>query len=299
MRTSSEQSPLTCPTACAAGEAAIALATPAHRADLLDRLAASVDVQGARADGRLAVLDARETLSQFVVDGRPDPDRFARTIGPVLARATAAGTGVRAFGEMVALLWDDGNSAGAVDLEAVWNDFAAHHEFSLYCAYPLASLLDCDLRTVRHVCDNHSEVFAARPGPAPAPCRRADIADRELFVLDADTPAAVGAHVIGVLIGWLADQDLLDAGLVASELTHDAVRFAGGPIRVSVDRIGTTVRIAVADTSRRPPRAVQRAEEFADGRGLSVVADVCANWGWVPFGTGRTVWAELPGRLLR
>ncbi len=38
---------------------------------------------------------------------------------------------------MVALLWEEGNQAGAIHLEELWNDLARTHSFSLFCAYPM------------------------------------------------------------------------------------------------------------------------------------------------------------------
>src|SRR3954447_4714378 len=61
-------------TALEAGDAGIVIATPAHRIGINRHLAArGVDVSAARAEGRLVVLDAADTLDQFMVDGSPDP----------------------------------------------------------------------------------------------------------------------------------------------------------------------------------------------------------------------------------
>jgi hypothetical protein len=44
---------------------------------------------------------------------------------------------------MVALLWADGQTGAAVDLEALWNELAGQYSFSLLCAYP-ASIVHGD-----------------------------------------------------------------------------------------------------------------------------------------------------------
>jgi hypothetical protein len=44
---------------------------------------------------------------------------------------------LRIFGEMVAVLWNDGKHDAALSLEELWNDLREEHDFSLFCAYPL------------------------------------------------------------------------------------------------------------------------------------------------------------------
>src|SRR2546425_5008851 len=124
------------------GNAAIVIATGAHREGLAERLAArGLDLSRAAAEGRYAALDAAETLATFMVDGRPNAARFADRIGHVIGQAAAAATGERArvaaFGEMVAPLWAAGQSEAALELERLWNDLARTHTFDLHCAYPI------------------------------------------------------------------------------------------------------------------------------------------------------------------
>jgi len=118
------------------------VATEAHRASFLDHLVqAGVDVASAQASGGLVLLDANETLDAFMIDGRPDRDRFAASVGNLLISASDNGRrSVRAFGEMVALLWDDDQVTAAIELEDLWNGLAGHAPFSLFCAYPAASV---------------------------------------------------------------------------------------------------------------------------------------------------------------
>ncbi len=144
-----------------AGDAAVVVATKAHR-DGLDELliANGVDVIEARASGRFVSLDAAETLATFMVDGWPDPVRFSESIGSVIASVTDGRLRLRAFGEMVALLWDEGNYSAAVRLEELWNDLQKSHTFSLFCAYPMHSLGRNGLGHAHEaVCLTHSRVI--------------------------------------------------------------------------------------------------------------------------------------------
>ena len=124
-----------------AGDAAVVIATEAHRAGLEDRLgAAGLDVAAVRAEGRYVALDAAETLARLTAGGTggaPDPARFAAVVGGLLAGAAAGGRRVRVFGEMVALLLEAGDAAAALRLEAMWNELQETHAFSLMCGYPL------------------------------------------------------------------------------------------------------------------------------------------------------------------
>lgn len=95
-------------TALGAGDAAVVIATKAHRDDLCRRLnARGFNLAGAIRQGRYVALDAAETLAQFMRKGKPDATLFAAVVGSVLGRArgTVAGGSSRvvAFGEMVAL----------------------------------------------------------------------------------------------------------------------------------------------------------------------------------------------------
>src|SRR6267143_337142 len=77
-----------------------------------------------------------------MVDGTPDPERFANTIGPVIKTARGDNRRVLAFGEMVALVWAEGNRDAAIRLEELWNDLARKETFALLCAYPISHFDD-------------------------------------------------------------------------------------------------------------------------------------------------------------
>ena len=81
------------------------------------------------------MLDAAETLQRFMVNRTPDRTLFEQTLAPIFARC--GGVRLRAFGEMVASLWAEGNHHAALRLEALWNDHGLSHHFALLCAYPV------------------------------------------------------------------------------------------------------------------------------------------------------------------
>ena len=146
-----------------AGEPTIVIATPEHRAGFADALTARhLDINTAVASGQLTLLDARETLAQFMVGDDPDPVRFRSVIGAVIEKSSNVWKGalVRAYGEMVDVLWRDGNPEGALRLEELWNDLAQSHTFSLLCAYPMGNFLKgSHSEGFDAVCHTHQTVF--------------------------------------------------------------------------------------------------------------------------------------------
>jgi two-component system NtrC family sensor kinase len=157
-------------TGLAAGEAVVVIATPSHREQLEARLRAhGVDLSTACAQGQYVPLDAAETLAQFLVGGQPDAARFADVVGSVIVRAGSRYPRVRAFGEMVALLWTAGNEEAALRLEALWNALATDHPCLLLCAYPLRGFARAGhARPFLTICAAHSHVLPAEGYPALA-----------------------------------------------------------------------------------------------------------------------------------
>jgi signal transduction histidine kinase len=149
--------------AITAGDAAIVVATQEHRNGLDELLLANgLDVSGAKKLGRYISLDAAETLSRFMVDGSPEPSRFNDVMGSIIASVTDGRSRIRAFGEMVAILWAEGNHAAAIRLEELWNDLQKAHSFSLFCAYPMNGLGgEKFIEPHSSVCNVHSRVIPA------------------------------------------------------------------------------------------------------------------------------------------
>jgi signal transduction histidine kinase len=148
-----------------AGDAAIVVATEQHRNGLLQWLTAQgLEVTALIEEKRFVALDARHLLATFMVDGGPNEEKFADAVGGIVANATASARGERPrvaiFGEMVALLWADGNAQAAIRLEQLWNNLARTKAFSLFCAYPMTSFKrEEDAELLLKVCNEHSAVI--------------------------------------------------------------------------------------------------------------------------------------------
>jgi signal transduction histidine kinase/ActR/RegA family two-component response regulator len=146
-----------------AGEAVIVIATKEHRVGLDELLKGSgLDIFSARATGQYISLDAGETLSKFMVDGQPDAELCFQIVGSIIERAAQGRPRVRIFGEMVALLWAEGNCDAAIHLEELWNNLGKIHPFSLFCAYTLNGFNGEEFaERLGHVCAGHSRVIPA------------------------------------------------------------------------------------------------------------------------------------------
>lgn len=143
-------------------DAAIVVATGSHR-DSFGRalMKEGIDIAVAQRCGRYIALDAADALSTFMVESMPDAARFEATMGKLISRATEGPREVRIYGEMVAVLWDQGNVAAAIALEDLWNDLATRHPFSLFCAYPLSAFTTAaSTEPFRKICALHSRVIS-------------------------------------------------------------------------------------------------------------------------------------------
>ena len=120
-----------------AGEAVVIIATWPHRRALAQRLhRRGFDLNQAEAEARYLSLDADAMLNQFMVDGLPDEARFNAWVRQVLARVGGPRRRVRAFGEMLALLWQRGQYDATLRLETLWHEQCQQADLWLFCAYP-------------------------------------------------------------------------------------------------------------------------------------------------------------------
>jgi hypothetical protein len=125
-----------------AGQPSVVIATPDHRVAIEEHLGDRlIDCELARRNGDLVMLDAEQTLELFMVGDDPDADLFEMNVGRVIDQVLGGRnrTTVRAYGEMVDLLWKQGRSHSAIQLEILWNKLALKHNFALLCGYSMGS----------------------------------------------------------------------------------------------------------------------------------------------------------------
>jgi signal transduction histidine kinase len=146
-----------------AGRPAVVVATGAHHTAILGALE-SGHAEPSRfvSSGQLRLLDAQGTLAQIMDGPSPSRERFATVIGGVVERCAAEYPGGPAYihGEMVDLLWRDGKTEAAAQLEVLWNELAEAQHFHLLCTYPMAGFSEARHATAfEEICGHHAQVF--------------------------------------------------------------------------------------------------------------------------------------------
>jgi hypothetical protein len=141
-------------------EPAIIIATPAHCAAIERHLCGRlIDCDQARRNGDLVMIDAEEMLGQFMIGDVPDPELFEETVG-LIVRQMLDGRGrivVRAYGEMVDVLWKQGRAESAIKLEILWNKLAMKYSFALLCGYAMGNFYK-QAKQLDDICAQHTHV---------------------------------------------------------------------------------------------------------------------------------------------
>jgi hypothetical protein len=159
------------------GDGLLVIGTPEHRSSFVRYLSGHPRYSKAVLEGRLVFLDAATTLSRFMVDGLPDAALFDAVVGKALrnVRANAGHTGVRAYGEMVGLLWVARNIAGAARLEEMWNELLRSSDIRLFCAYPIDVFSsDFEVQSIDPVLCSHTHLLPVDPALQAALARAMD-----------------------------------------------------------------------------------------------------------------------------
>jgi len=146
------------------GESIVVAATDQTRTGIAHRLKArGMDLAAMAAQGQYIVLDAAESLSQFMRDGRPDADCLAHIVGNLdrlrLSSSRGPQSRLTIFGEMAVLLCGNGNVEAAVEVERIWSDLTRPLPFLTVCSYPIECFQDEGSRRLfPSVCAEHRAV---------------------------------------------------------------------------------------------------------------------------------------------
>jgi hypothetical protein len=149
--------------AIANGEGVILVPTAAHWEAFCPRLQdEGVDVKAAQARGQLTVVDADELLPNFMRDAMPDAPVFLGLAADVITNARAQGRypKVRWWGEMVNVLWEQGNIAASMSLEDQFDRLAKHHEIAIFCSFVMDNFnSEVHSRLLPRLGQNHSHLI--------------------------------------------------------------------------------------------------------------------------------------------
>ena len=149
------------------GDGVLVVATAEHRKLFTEHLVSrGMDTKAFVETSRLVMLDAPQTLSRFMIGAQPDWHRFEAVIREAIhrVRPAAGSEGLRAYGEMVGILWKRRQFAAAIRLEQLWNKVMEQSVFNLYCAYALDLFgSDFEMSQLESVLCTHTHLLPSDP----------------------------------------------------------------------------------------------------------------------------------------
>lgn len=190
------------------GEAIILVATKPHWQIISQQLRSKgIEPEDLVREGQLTLLDADETLPKFMRGNLPDGRIFKPLARSTIARARRDGKfpRVRWWGEMVNVLYVDGNPRGSTRLEEFFDEIAHEENIAIFCSF-LMDKFDSRIYegAFGNVCRTHSHVIPA-----------ADYAQHR-FTVDRAIADVVG-DIRGPLLQSLATWDAVPAMMPASQ----------------------------------------------------------------------------------
>ena len=183
-----------------------------------------------------------------MVEGFPDAARFREALSSVVVRARSAveqGARVVAFGEIVALLWEDGKHHAAIRLEQLWNGLCKEHSFFLHCAYPIKGFSnDHHSEPFLKICSEHSDVI-----PSDSYTSLDSQADqrRNIALLQQKLPVQIDLRSARSMVAWMLRQALPYPSFIVRD-RHIAVRLG---LSLGCVRAATASRTPLAKSLNR------------------------------------------------
>jgi MEDS: MEthanogen/methylotroph, DcmR Sensory domain len=148
------------------GEGVLVIAAEEHRRMFSHGLESlGADISDLLKTRQLVLWDAQQTLQDFMVSGQPDWELFEVTIRAAMrqVRPQEGVEELRAYGEMVGILWKARQYAAAIRIEQLWNKLLERSSFSLYCAYEIDLFgRNFDLCRLEGVLSTHSHLLPGR-----------------------------------------------------------------------------------------------------------------------------------------
>lgn len=123
-----------------------------------------LDCKGLEARGVLCLLNVETILKRFSRGKKLNHDAFLEVVGGLVTSAAefSERKTLMAFGEMVAVLWENGQPESALQLEQWWNELIEQRGFHLHCAYPKRLFYGYTGESaMEQICNHHSIVLGA------------------------------------------------------------------------------------------------------------------------------------------
>ena len=188
----------------ARGESIILVATEPHWKNISARLRGKgFNLEELFGQGQLTLLDADATLPKFMSGDKPDAGIFKPLARQAIAKARAGGKypRVRWWGEMVNVLYVNGNPDGSNYLEELFDEVASEENIAIFCSF-LMDKFDPKIydEAFGQVCCTHSHVI-----PADDYAQHRVIVNRAV----ADVIGDIGGPLLQSLASWQYQRALM------------------------------------------------------------------------------------------
>ena len=140
----------------------------------MERLGSEVEL--ALQTRQLVVLDAHDALARFMRARQPDWKLVEDVVGQTMSQVRPAidNAGLRAYGEVVGILWKSRQFSTAIRLEQFWNRLLPQSSFSLYCGYAIDVFSsDFQISSLDSILCTHTHVVPADNGNLETAINRA------------------------------------------------------------------------------------------------------------------------------
>jgi hypothetical protein len=150
-----------------ANETVVVIATSGHLEALNDRLfSQGFDVNKLISSNQYIPIDAHNLISVFLSNDRIDEKIFNTFVGGLIDQAAQRNGKIRAFGEMVAILWERGLYVATIQLEKLWDQLHSISEVTLFCAYPKIGFTQSANESIDTICKHHAKVIDGHARPS-------------------------------------------------------------------------------------------------------------------------------------
>lgn len=119
----------------------------------------AIDVDEVVNSGQLILLNAHKTLEKFIRNDHIDYMLFFNLMTGMLDELKEKFVGIRAYGEMVDVLYATKNLEITVELEQLWTDLSLEYHFSLLCGYTAENFRGKHSH-IKKICSTHTHLIS-------------------------------------------------------------------------------------------------------------------------------------------
>lgn len=142
------------------GEAAVVIATFENLEMLKSSLILyAIDLNDVIESGQLILLDAHKTLEKFIRNDFIDYFLFFNLVNDLLGNVQENFSKIRAYGEMVDILYKTRNINLTLELESLWSEVSLQYKFSLLCGYTADNFRGHHYH-IKQICTSHTHLVS-------------------------------------------------------------------------------------------------------------------------------------------